>query len=345
MIRARRWWAAALIGTCLSAVAVTGAAPALADDTAFDVADISGTDPRTSMTGLAADGERTWFWVTTDSTANQVIAVDNTGRTAATLTWSSVKVTDVQALAWRDSYLYVADIGDRTAARESIQVLRIGEPRAGERTPRVFTLTYPDGAHDAAAFTVSPRGNLYVITRGKNPGIYRPVSRPTAGATVALRRVGDAPEGVSDAVFTTDGQQLALRSPLGVTLINAFTFATTARGPIDGWPAGEALTTGIDGSPLMVGTLGSDGAKVVPMTLPQGLSSATPPAPTPTPTPTPTAGRTPSAAGSSAANPTATATTAPSVWESQTSGTLLAVGIAFVVAVLAGALTLVSCRR
>ncbi|MGJ6980762.1 hypothetical protein ACSDQ9_09580 [Aestuariimicrobium soli] len=349
MTSARRWVAAALVGTCVSASTVIGAAPALADDAAFDVAGVTATDASKALTGIAADPERSWFWVVTDATANQVTAVDGTGAKQATVSWASVKVTDVQALAWRDSVLYVGDIGDRAGNRASIQVLRIAEPRDGQRNPQVFTFTYPDGAHDAAALTVSPRGNLYLVTRGENPGIYRPVSQPVNGATVALTRVADAPADVSDVVFTPDGQQLAMRSPLGVTLVNAFTFATTARGPIEGWPAGEALTNGINGAPLMVGELGSGGARVAPMALPQGISTATPPAPTPTPTPTPS----PSAGGSSgssasggaSAAPTAAATTAPSVWESQTSGTLLAVGIAFVVAVIAGALTLISRRR
>lgn len=341
MTAARRL-AGALLGTVIAAGAV--ATPAFADDAAFDVAGVSSADPTEALTGLAADGERSLFWAVTDATANQVTAFDQTGTSAGALTWASVKVSSVQALAWRDSVLYVGDIGDAQKNRTSIRVLRFAEPRPGARTPQVFTFTYPDGAHDAAALMISPRGNLYLVTRGADPGIYRPAQQPVNGATVALERVGSAPENVSDGVFTSDGQQMALRSPLGVTLINAFTLATTARGPIEGWPEGESLTTGLAGSPLMVSDVSSSAVRVAPMALPQGISTATPPAPTPSASATSTPGSSSSAASSSA-NPSAAATEPPSVWQSQTSGTLLTIGLAFLVAVLAGAATLISRRR
>ncbi|CAI9400959.1 hypothetical protein [Aestuariimicrobium sp. T2.26MG-19.2B] len=330
----RRLVHAAVAGALLASSQVMGVLPAGADD---GVLKLEGTP---ALTGLAGDAERSVFWMVSNPTANEVTAVGETGATVSTVSWPAPKVTDVQALAWRDGVLYVGDIGDREATRSSIQVLRIAEPRGGSRNPQVFTLTYPDGAHDAAALLVSPKGNLYVVTRGQGPGIYRPAQQPTAGTTVALRRVGSAPADVSDGTFTADGQQMALRSPLGVTLVNAYTFATVARGPIEGWPAGESITTGIAGAPLMVGDTGSP-STVVPMSLPTGISTATPPAPTPTPS----ASATPSSGSSQSPQPSVQPTKAPSIWQSQTSGTVLAIGIALVVAILAGAVTLIGRRR
>jgi hypothetical protein len=331
---ARRLAHAAAAGALLASFQLIGVVPAGADD---GVLELEGTP---ALTGLAGDAERSVFWMVSNPTDNQVTAVGETGATVSTVTWPAPKVADVQALAWRDGVLYVGDIGDPQATRDSIQVLRIAEPRGGSRNPQVFTLTYPDGAHDAAALMVSPKGNLYIVTRGQNPGVYRPAQKPTAGSTVAMQRVGEAPADVSDGTFTADGQQLALRSPLGVTLVNAYTFATVARGPIDGWPAGESITTGIAGAPLMVGVTGSP-STVVPMSLPTGISTATPPAPTPSSS----VSATPSASSSQAAQPSAQPTKAPNIWQSQTSGTVLAIGIALVVAILAGAVTLIGRRR
>lgn len=322
-------------GAIAAAVLTASAAlPATADDQTVNL------QGQPALTGLAADRNSSLFWVVTKTDASELTAYDAQGAAAGTMSFSD-EVTDVQALSWRSGVLYIGDIGDPEGTRAAITVVRVVSPRVGQRQSQSFTFTYPDGAQDAAALMVSPRGNFYLVTRGKNPGIYRPSYRPAAGDSAPLQRVGDAPADVSDATFTADGQSMALRSPLGVTLINAFTYETVSRGPIEGWPPGESITTGLQGSPLMVGVAGQK-SHLLPMVLPPGISSETPPAPTPTPTPTPSPK--PSQSASSAV-PSSVSTKAPSVWSSQTSGTVLSLGIALLVAVLAGAVTLIGRRH
>lgn len=105
-----------------------------------------------------------------------------------------------------------------------------------------WDFSYPDGPHDAAAMAVSPRGNMYFITRGDKPAIYRTRSNPSRTGVNALIKVADAPAGVTDATFLADGSRIAMRTDNAIHVVDAYSWHTIgAANFTDG--GGEAMTT------------------------------------------------------------------------------------------------------
>ena len=123
------------------------------------------------------------------------------------------------------SCVFVADIGDNAARRSSVTIYRIPEPAASEASAAVsaaFTLSYPDGAHDAEALLVTKDGVILIVTKGETGpvNVYRvPASAASGGGRVTLERVGAsikaraaADERITDGSVSPDGQWIALRS-------------------------------------------------------------------------------------------------------------------------------------
>ncbi len=99
----------------------------------------------------------------------RVFAVDPaTGTTVGVTRWGA-EPTDIEALApGGDGTVWVGDIGDNSAARDTITVTRLPVGR-GQLTadPPTYELRYPRGASDAEALLVHPvTGRLYVVTKG-----------------------------------------------------------------------------------------------------------------------------------------------------------------------------------
>ncbi|QEC49760.1 hypothetical protein FSW04_20760 [Baekduia soli] len=95
--------------------------------------------------------------------------------------------------------LYLADIGDNRATRETVTVYRVPEPAAsaaatGSTAPAVaLTLRYPDGPHDAETLLVDPRtGALVVVTKqlSGESGVYVTRAAPAGPAERTLRAAG-----------------------------------------------------------------------------------------------------------------------------------------------------------
>lgn len=63
--------------------------------------------------------------------------------------------------------IFLADIGDNLSKRPEIHMLIVPEMETWEMpvSPRVLSLRYPDGQHDAEAFAVHPNGDLYILTK------------------------------------------------------------------------------------------------------------------------------------------------------------------------------------
>lgn len=314
---------AALLGALLAIALILQAVPARAQDRSFTV------NQQLALTGLASDANLGVYWAVKDATSSEIVALDSTGGVSGTMTLSA-SVTDVQALASRAGVLYVADIGDADASRRTVTILRVGEPGFGEVVPRTWTFSYADGPHDAAAFGVSGRGNLYVITRGENPGVYRAEDQPAVGVTNVLTRLGDAPAGVSDMAFLPDGSTMALWGDGGLYLMDGFDLTIDAIAPIA--RTGQALAIGLEQQVIMLGTGGAQ-PQVSANQPPTGMTSITPqPSPSPTPTPTPSA----------TVEPTqSVAPTGESSQASRRTGTMAAIAGAAVLAVLAGLATVV----
>jgi hypothetical protein len=152
------------------------------------------TDPSaTELSGLVRSRtQRDLLWSHNDSGAGpELYGLRTDGRVAA-----HPQVTGAQAVDWEDiatgpaangsSLLYIGDIGDNAAARQTIDVYRVAEPKVGEpvTAPAArLTLRYPDRPHDAEALLVDPiRGDLVIVTKFIGGArAYRTSARARAG--------------------------------------------------------------------------------------------------------------------------------------------------------------------
>ena len=122
-------------------------------------------DPRVELTfrdpeivessGLAVVGD--WVVTTNDSgDTGRVFVVDRDGRTVGVTGWGDPR--DVEALApGGDGTVWVGDIGDNSAVRDSVRVsnVPVGGADADVDGP-AYELVYPDGARDAESLLVDP---------------------------------------------------------------------------------------------------------------------------------------------------------------------------------------------
>lgn len=307
----------------LIVVALMGAlAPLMA--AADDIAPPKGVAP---VVGMAHDGEALWL---AGASANDGVVVN--AETGDEVRFSATSQS-VQALAWSDDKLWVADFGDTDASRDHVVAYRLTSVEPGQTTYNAFDFRYQDGARDAKAFLISGRGRVYVVTSGENPGIYRSSLELSRTSMNALVRVTAAPEGVTDGVFLADGSTMALRTAKGIEYIDAFTWETVVTDTIDGAPEGESIARGaadeifVGGNPdIRTTTKPSSDTTTTVSPAPEPTASETAPSETPSGSPSPTA--------------TATAPGDDDVADgSQPSrrGTIIAVALAGALALAAGA--------
>ena len=169
------------------------------------------------------------LWTHNDSGDRaRLFAVTPRGRLLAELA-----VTGAEHVDWEDiavgsapqpgDALYVGDIGDNLAARASVVVYRVPEPRldgpANETAPaEPLTLRYPDGPRDAEALLVDRSGGALVIVSKEFSGKARVyvADHPAAGATTTMRRAGRVSLGPGAAVTAGDvsanGRTIMLRT-------------------------------------------------------------------------------------------------------------------------------------
>lgn len=137
-----------------------------------------------------------------------------------------VTVTGAQAVDWEDiatgpspsgggDVLYVADIGDNRAQRDSVTVYRIPEPSpgAGASAPaEQMVLRYPDGPRDAETLLVDPRrGTLVIVSKEIAGGRAYSVPRFTPGAATLRRGPEVAPVFATGGDVSADGRVVAVR--------------------------------------------------------------------------------------------------------------------------------------
>lgn len=286
----------------------------------------------TPVVGMARERGADTLWIAGPRADKGVIVNAKTG---AEVTWGG-KPTSVQALAWHASQLYIGDIGDAEAARDHVVVFRLGTTTPGHTNYNAFDFTYEDGAHDAKAFAMSGRGNFYVVTTGTNPGVYYAASQASRTTMNTLRRVADAPAGVTDAVFLSDGSTLALRTDTGIEYLNAFTWETLVTDTLVGAPKGESITVDsndavyVGGNPAIRTTAVPSSNTTTTVTTPPAATGSA----TPSPDPSPSASASPSSSAEPDDEVEAADATAPS-----RTGTYLAIGLAAVLALTAGCVT------
>ncbi|MDO5067174.1 MAG: hypothetical protein Q4D96_07840 [Propionibacteriaceae bacterium] len=208
--------------------------------------DLELPDAGAAVTGVAWDGDTERLFAVSEAHGASILVTDSTGSKIGNLDFDA-RPESVQGLALHKGNLYVGDIGGN---RKEIVVHRV-KAAAGEQRHRSYQLSYPDGSHDAQALLVSGKGRIYVITAGDNPGIYHSELELSQDRPNKLTRAADAPPGVSDATFLTDGSTIVMRSAKGLEVVDAYTWTTTATASYVGAPEGESITTQGDG--LLVG--------------------------------------------------------------------------------------------
>ena len=133
--------------------------------------------------------------------------------------------------------LYIADIGDNSLARRTIQIARVPEPALGDArtaTPEIFTAEYEDGPHNAEALFIIG-ADLFIVTRERRGAVYRATTVSSPGRTLTFRRVGELGlAAVTDAEASRDEQSFVVRTSHEAVLYRT---ADSDGGPFRALPA------------------------------------------------------------------------------------------------------------
>ncbi len=191
--------------------------------------------------------------------SGRVFVVDPAdGRTVGVTTWSPDPV-DVEAIAPAGpGEVWVGDIGDNAAARDSVTVARVPVGRGDlEVAVPTYELVYPDGARDAETLLMDPQGRLLVVTKGLLGGevLRAPVRLDPDGPNL-LRRVGTAVGVATDGAFFPDGRHLVVRTYTGATIYDYPGLEAVASFDLPAQNQGEGIAVAADGS-VFVSTEGS----------------------------------------------------------------------------------------
>ena len=157
--------------------------------------------------------------------------------------------------------LYVGDIGDNEMTRTSVQVYVVAEP--AEATPPtkagrqpMFTVRYPDGAHNAEAMFVARR-YLFIVTKDRTGIVYRSSSPLGQSDAVSMQRLTQLDlTGVTDAEASVDEESVAVRTSDDVVIYRTTDLLTGGkvpqgvRIPVSGLrePQGEGVALAEDGT-------------------------------------------------------------------------------------------------
>ena len=263
-----------------------------------------------SSSGLARDVNAGLYWTANETGSRGVVyGLTTTGAVRGTLNYRA-KPVDVEGLAVVNDTLYVGDIGDRTRTRSLVTVYRFDNPRATGLTVtyRSYDFAFRDGPKDAETLLVTESGRILLVTAGKNAAIYAGPQQPSRQGLNRLTKVADAPDDITDGAFLPGGKKIALRSNTTVYILDASSYKTLVSAEFSTQPKGKSLAISLDGESLLLGTQGRN-AKVYAVPIPTRV--------------------TPSASPSIDAQ-------SEEVAGMGRRGTLLALGLAAVVAVVAG---------
>jgi hypothetical protein len=229
------------------------------------------------------------LWAHNDSgDTARLFAMTTAGQHLGSFTLSGASATDWEDMAIGPgpvsgkSYLYVGDIGDNNHVRGSIVVYRVAEPSINVQQPpgdgqvlngvETFTLTYPDGAHDAEALAVDPAsGDIVIVTKefSGQAGIYVRAAS-SSGTTLTKKDPIDLGGGVlvTGASVPPDGKAVVLRTygsvllfprPGGAALDEALR-SSFCTGASASEPQGEAVGVTPDGNGYVTISEGSQPA-------------------------------------------------------------------------------------
>ncbi|WP_329546954.1 WD40 repeat domain-containing protein [Streptomyces sp. NBC_01356] len=248
------------------------AAPAVAadGDDGFTI-----KDPRiTESSGLAASRQHPGIYWTHNDQDNgaYLYAVDSrTGETVATITMTGVGTPrDVEAIQiGPDNQIYVGDIGDNDGVVwDYVWVYQLPEPKVlKDQTIRTtqYVVKYSDGPRDAESLLVHPKtGRVYIIDKQEDGGhLYEGPAKLSASGTNVFKPVVPVDLWATDAAFSPDGQQLAVRGYFGGISYDWNGGKIEKLGRISvPLGQGESVSYSTDGTKLMLGSEGA-GSSVV----------------------------------------------------------------------------------
>jgi hypothetical protein len=236
--------------------------------------------------------------VTTNDSGDtgRLFTVDpRTGQTTRVTRWSD-DPTDVEALAPAGGgTVWVGDIGDNSASRDSVSVTRVdvvGDEPAGP----TYELVYPEGARDAESLLDDPAtGRLYVISKGVFGGtLYAAPERLSDAKPNRLRAVGPMLSMATDASFFPDGRHVIVRNYSEAAVYTWPDLDEVGRFGLPHQEQGEGIGVADDGTIYA----SSEGlrAPVLRISLPARIArEIVPPTPSPATSPTPSPSPTPTA--------------------------------------------------
>ncbi|MCT9078131.1 hypothetical protein [Streptomyces fulvoviolaceus] len=273
----------------ITLVALTGVAPAAAEDGDGDKA-FTITDPRiTESSGLAASHLHPGiYWTHNDSDDGAYLyAVDSsTGKTVATVTLTGVGTPrDVEAISiGPDNQIYVGDIGDNLGGTwPYVWIYQLPEPKnLTDQTIRAtqYVVKYSDGARNAESLVVHPKtGRVYIVDKNEKGGhLYEGPAELSASGTNVFKPIAPVADlEATDAALSPDGQQLVVRSYFGAIAYdwNGGKLKRLQRVSVPFLGQGESVTYTDDGTTLMFGAEGSD-SPVKPEDAPGDTGSKSP---------------------------------------------------------------------
>ncbi|WP_405554892.1 WD40 repeat domain-containing protein [Streptomyces sp. NBC_01171] len=228
-------------------------------------------DPRiTESSGLAASRLHPGvYWTHNDSDDGPYLyAVDSrTGRTVATLTLRGIgSPRDVEAISiGPDNQIYVGDIGDNFHGRwPYVWIYRLPEPKTLKDqtvTATQYVVKYSDGPRDAESLAVHPKtGRVYIIDKNEDGGhLYEGPAQLSSSGTNVFRPVAPVDLWATDAAFSPNGEQLAVRGYFGGISYdwNGGRIKKLDRLNVPLQGQGESVSYSADGTTLMYGSEGA----------------------------------------------------------------------------------------
>ncbi|MEU6889643.1 WD40 repeat domain-containing protein [Streptomyces viridosporus] len=262
----------ALLAAALLAGAFAAPASAADGDAGNDGFTIE--DPRiTESSGLAASRLHPGvYWTHNDSDDGPYLyAVDGaTGETVARLTLTGIGAPrDVEAVSvGPGNRIFVGDIGDNLGGTwPYVWIYELPEPKElRDQTVRAtqYVVTYSDGARDAESLVVHPKtGRVYIIDKKEEGGhLYEGPAELSASGRNVFRPIAPVELWATDAAFSPDGRQLAVRGYFGGIHYawNGGKLQRKGRLSVPLQRQGESVSYSADGSRLLYGSEGARSA-------------------------------------------------------------------------------------
>lgn len=226
---------------------------------------VIGDDRITENSGLARSTypRRVLFTHNDSGDSARFFALGRRCQTRAVLTVPGAPAVDWEDMAAGPGHtLWLGDIGGNNP-RSRIHVVRVTEPKKlTSRSLRhtAYTLTYPDGPHNAEGLMVHPRtGRVFVVSKADSgAAIYRAPAELKARGTNRLTRVRSAAAIVTGADFSSSGAFMVLRTYTRVLVYAGLRDKSPIRHRVpSGHTFGESVAFGRGGA-LFYGAEGRD---------------------------------------------------------------------------------------